>query len=291
METPFLKMHGLGNDFAVFDARRAPVRLDGASARAVADRRRGVGCDQVIVIEPPKEGGGAEAAGVPFMRIFNADGGEAGACGNATRCVGALLMAETGAETTAVETLAGVLNIQAAPGGAVRVDMGPVRTDWSEVPLARETDTLEVDFALGPFARPVCHNVGNPHAVFFVENAAHALLEELGPQIEHDPLFPERVNVQAVTVMDRAHLALRTWERGAGLTKASASGACAALVGAVRRGFSERRAEVRCPGGALMIEWDDNNRVHQEGPVSHAYTGVVDIAALTAAAQAEGQSA
>lgn len=291
METPFLKMHGLGNDFAVFDARRAPVRLDGPRARAVAERRRGVGCDQVIVIEPPKEGGGSGVPGVPFMRIYNADGGEVGACGNATRCVGALLMAETGAETTAVETLAGVLNMQAAPGGAVRVDMGLVRTDWSEVPLARETDTLDVDFALGPFARPVCHNVGNPHAVFFAEDTAHAPLAQFGPQIEHDPLFPERVNVQAVTVIDRAHLALRTWERGAGLTEASASGACAALIGAVRRGLSERRAEVRSPGGALMIEWDDNNRVHQEGPVSRAYSGAVDIDVLVAAAQAEGQSA
>lgn len=278
--TPFLKMHGLGNDFVVFDARSDPLALSAAEAGAIADRHRGVGCDQVIVMEPP------HADGDPvFMRIYNADGSESGACGNATRCVGSLLMAETGAATTAVRTRAGILPMWAADGGHVRVDMGPVNTDWRAVPLAGEADTLHVAFDAGPFSDPVAVNVGNPHAVFFVEDAQAAPLADFGYAIEHDPLFPDRINVQAAQVVARDHVIVRTWERGVGLTSASGSSACAVLAAAVRRGMMDRRGRVELAGGTLTVDWAADNHVYQEGPVSHSFQGELDIAALAAEAR------
>ncbi|MEX0759615.1 MAG: diaminopimelate epimerase, partial [Tistlia sp.] len=239
---PFRKMHGLGNDFVIVDARLEPFRPSAAQAAAIADRREGVGCDQLIVLEPDA------APADLFMRIFNADGSEAEACGNATRCVASLLFAE-GREAVTIRTLGGLLPCTPAADGQVTADLGPPRLDWREVPLARAMDTGRLDYAKGPLADPVALSLGNPHVVFFVEDPEGIDLAALGPAIEHDPLFPRRTNVQLVQVVSTTHLRQRIWERGVGLTRASGSGGCAAQVAAVRRGLTERRARVEQPGG------------------------------------------
>lgn len=268
---PFLKMHGLGNDFVVVDARRRAFDIGAGAARAIADRHTGIGCDQVIVIEPPRNGR-ADA----FMRIRNADGGEVAACGNGTRCVARLLMDERRADSALVETAAGLLRADAAPGGHVTVDMGEVRFGWRDIPLSRAVDTLHVPLAVGALADPVAVNVGNPHAVFFVGDADAVPLAELGPRIETDPLFPERTNVEAAQVLGRDRIRLRVWERGVGITLACGSGACAALAAAHRRGLAGRAAEVIVDGGALRIELRDDGHALMTGPVAVSFSGTVE---------------
>ncbi len=275
---PFTKMHGLGNDFVVLDGRARALGVGPAEARAIADRHIGVGCDQLLVVEKPRNG-----AADAFMRIFNADGGESGACGNGARCVARLLMAETGKDVASIETLAGVLAARAADGGMIEVDMGPAKFGWRDVPLAREADTLHLDFARGPLKDPVALNVGNPHVVFFVDDAEAVPLADLGPGIERDPLFPERTNVEAAQIVGPGEIRLRVWERGAGVTRACGSGACAALVAANRRRLTKRRAKVVLDGGALAIEWRRDDRVIMTGPVATSFTGVIDEGLLKGA--------
>ena len=272
---PFLKMHGLGNDFVVVDARHAPFVLDDDRARAIADRRRGVGCDQLIVLEPPTNG----AADI-FMRIRNHDGGEVEACGNATRCVAALVMAESGQETCTVETLAGLLPARAAGPGRIAVDMGDAKTGWRDIPVAREMDTLHLELDHGPLSDPVGVSIGNPHAVFFVNDAAAIDLARLGPELEHHPLFPERANIGVAQVLGRAHLRLRVWERGVGITRACGTGACAAAVAAHRRGLTERKVQVALDGGPLDLEWRADGHVIMAGPYATAFTGTLDESLL-----------
>ncbi|MFP4271109.1 MAG: diaminopimelate epimerase [Alphaproteobacteria bacterium] len=265
----FIKMHGLGNDFVVVDRRDGGVALDDATVRALADRRTGVGCDQLIVLEP------STRAHV-FMRIYNPDASEAGACGNATRCVAALV----GGEVT-VETVAGLLACRNL-GDEIEVDMGPVRTAWDAIPLAEpDPDTARVDLTVGPLTGPACCNVGNPHATFFVLDPKAVDLADLGPGIEHHPRFPERVNVGVCAVEAPDRLRLRVWERGAGLTRACGSAACAALVGAVRRGFAAPRATVHLDGGPLVITWrEDDGHVTMRGPATRVFDGTLDLEAL-----------
>lgn len=263
----FIKMHGLGNDFVIVDARDQAFVLDQDSARRIADRREGVGCDQLIVMEPPQSPG----ADV-FMRIRNADGGEVEACGNAARCVAALVMAEKSGPAT-IETVAGLLPSLPAPPGLVAVDMGPAVSDWAAIPLAEPRDTLHLDLALGGLSDPVAVNIGNPHAVFFVADCAAVALAELGPQLEHHPLFPERANISVATLSGPDRLRLRVWERGVGITRACGTGACAAAVAAARRGLTGRQVEVTLDGGALTIEWRADNHVIMTGPVSTAFHG------------------
>jgi diaminopimelate epimerase len=270
-ERAFIKMHGLGNDFVVIDARQDPFRLDDASARAIADRRSGVGCDQLIVMEPPS----VEAADV-FMRIRNADGGEVEACGNATRCVAALVMAERGSERCTVETSAGLLVARSLGPAQVAVDMGEARLGWREIPLAREMDTLHLDLSADGLADPVGVNIGNPHAVFFVADAEAVDLARLGPSLEHDPLFPERANIGVAEVSGADRLRLRVWERGVGLTRACGTGACAAAVAAHRRGLTGRKVEVTLDGGPLALEWREDGHVIMTGPVATAFRGVLN---------------
>ncbi|MEE9317980.1 MAG: diaminopimelate epimerase [Rhodospirillales bacterium] len=271
-------MHGLGNDFVVVDAREQPFDIGAAETRAIADRRLGVGCDQLLVVQPATNG----QADV-FMRILNADGGEAEACGNGTRCVAQLVMAETGKQEAQIETKAGLLKAEAVGNGNIAVDMGPVALDWQDIPLAREMDTLNLGLEAGPLSDPVGVNVGNPHAVFFVEDADGVPLEEIGPGIETDALFPERTNVGAAQVLDGGNIRLRVWERGAGVTQACGSGACAALVAAHRRELTGRSADVILDGGRLAIEWRDDNHVVMTGPVATSFTGVLDPALRTLA--------
>jgi diaminopimelate epimerase len=268
---PFLKMHGLGNDFVVLDGRRAPIAVDAAAARALADRRTGIGCDQVILLEPPRQ-----PAAQVLMRIRNPDGGEAEACGNATRCVADLLRRETGDPRVRIETIAGLLEAEALPDGRVAVDMGPVRTGWRDIPLSRPTDTERVELTLGPLSMPVCTNIGNPHATFFVDDVDAVDLAALGPVLEHDPLFPRRANIGVAAVRDRGNIRLRVWERGAGITRACGSGACAALVAANRRGLAAREAAVELDGGVLDIAWREDGRVVMTGPVALSFEGTFD---------------
>jgi diaminopimelate epimerase len=275
MRLPFTKMHGLGNDFVVIDVRSGPLRLSDEQKRRIADRRRGIGCDQLIVLEPSKR------ADV-FMRIFNPDGSEAGACGNATRCVAGRLMAESGVERIVVETISGLLETRAADRGDITVDMGEVRTDWRDIPVAQACDTLHLPLSLGSLADPVGVNVGNPHAVFFVSDVSAIDLEKIGPQLEHAPLFPQRANIEFVQFLTPGRLRMRVWERGAGITQACGSGACASLVAAARRGITGRKAKVVLDGGTLTIEWLPNNHVLMTGGWTTSFQGEIELADLPA---------
>jgi diaminopimelate epimerase len=278
MDAPFIKMHGCGNDFVVFDERTAPLGLTQARAAAIANRRTGVGCDQFIAIEPPPAGSNADA----FMRIRNPDGSEAGACGNATRCVAYLLAAETGRRQLVIQTISGHLPAELLAEGRVAVDMGEVRLDWRDIPLAAAADTLHLPLAEGPVADPAAASMGNPHATFFVADLAATPVETIGPKLEHAAIFPERANIGFVQVLARDRIRLRVWERGAGLTLACGSGACAALVNAARRGLTARRAAVLVDGGELEIEWRDDNHVLMTGPVATAFRGTLDLNSYTA---------
>jgi diaminopimelate epimerase len=267
----FSKMHGLGNDFVVVDARERTFAPSPAQVRALADRRTGVGCDQLIVIEKPSNGL-ADA----FMRIRNADGSEVSACGNATRCVAALLMREKGTRHAIIETAAGLLDAEAAGEGLISVDMGRVSFDWRDIPLAEAANTLSLDLHAGPLRSPVAVNVGNPHAVFFVEDAERAPIELFGPVVERHPLFPERTNVEVAQVLARDRIRLRVWERGVGLTRACGTGACAASVAAARRGLTDRSVAVVLDGGCLRIDWLRDDHALMTGPVATSFTGVLD---------------
>jgi diaminopimelate epimerase len=271
--TAFLKMHGLGNDFVVFDARGSHIALDRQSARALADRRFGVGCDQVIVIGAGQ--GGIDAV----MRIYNADGGEVESCGNATRCVARLLMEEKDCDRVVIDTPGGELICTDAGGGNVTVDMGAARLGWNEIPLARAVDTSNFALELGGETfQAAAVNVGNPHCVLFEGNADTAPVAQIGPGIETHALFPARTNVEFVTVKDRAHLRMRVWERGAGITSACGTGACASAVAAHRRGLADRKVEVMLDGGPLIIEWrESDGHVLMTGPATLAFRGEVDL--------------
>lgn len=275
----FIKMHGLGNDFAVVDAREHAFRVTPASVNALADRHTGIGFDQLITLEPSQN---ADAS--LFMRIHNADGGEVSACGNATRCVARLLY-EAGADgNIVIETAAGLLNARAVPAGnggtAYAVDMGPARQRWQDIPLARECDTSHLPLAAGPLSDPVAVSMGNPHAVFFVDDIAAIPIAELGPALEHDSLFPERANIGVAQLLGPDRLRLRVWERGAGLTQACGTGACAAAVAAHRRGLTGRSVETILDGGALHIDWREDGHVIMTGPAAISFTGSIDDALL-----------
>ncbi|MCA3284317.1 MAG: diaminopimelate epimerase [Roseomonas sp.] len=270
----FRKMHGLGNDFVVLDGRAAPLGLTSAQIVALADRRRGIGCDQLIILEPPPPGADI------FMRIHNPDGSEAGACGNATRCIASLVAAETGKARVVVRTIAGDLPSEAMPGGMWRVDMGSARLGWQDVPLAREVDTLHLPLALGGVADPAACSMGNPHATFFVPDLDALPINQIGPRLEHDPIFPDRANIGFVQVISQDHLRLVVWERGAGLTLACGSGACATIVNAHRRGLTGRAARISMPGGDLFMEWRADGHVMMTGPFATAFIGQVDPRAL-----------
>lgn len=268
MARRFLKMHGLGNDFVVLDAREDRFTVTPAQARAIADRRTGVGFDQLILIEPPRNAG-ADA----FMRILNPDGSESGACGNATRCVARLLAREAGAGAVTIETTAGLLASRENADGSVTVDMGPARLDWDRIPLAEAVDTLNVPLSAGPLHGATCVNMGNPHAVFFVPDAEAVDLAALGPGLEHHPIFPERCNIEVAQVLSPELIRMRVWERGAGITRACGTGACAVLVAAARRGLTGRKATIRLDGGDLRIEWREDGHVLMTGPVATSFTG------------------
>jgi diaminopimelate epimerase len=257
----FLKMHGLGNDFVVVDARGGANPVTPALARALGDRHRGVGFDQLAVIRDDSEA----AAAVDF---WNSDGSEAAACGNATRCVGRLLLAETGAAALDLRTGRGLLRVEDAGAGLIRVNMGQPELSWEAVPLARAMDLDALPLAGAPGAA----GMGNPHCVFVVPDLGAVDLAARGAAIEHDPLFPERTNVEFVEILDRETIRMRVWERGGMITLACGSGACAAAVVTARRGLTGRKVTVRLDGGDLGIDWREDG-VWMTGPATLVFEG------------------
>ena len=288
-ELAFTKMHGLGNDFVVIDARTgkpgAGLAISAAQAVAIADRRTGVGCDQFILIEDVPDGEANQGVDA-FMRIRNADGGEVDACGNATRCIGAVLLDETGKDTVLIRTGADLLTVTRAGNGAgyglVTVDMGLARVGWDEIPLSAEADTLHLDLSRGLLSDPAAASMGNPHATFFVDDAEAVAIAEHGPGLEHDPIFPERANIGVAQIIAPDRMRLRVWERGVGLTSACGTGACAAVVNAHRRGLADRRMVVVVDGGELLIDWREDRpggagRVFMTGPAKTSFSGVLTL--------------
>lgn len=261
MRVEFIKMHGLGNDFVVLDARaRALPGIDSRIAAALANRHTGIGCDQLVLLEP--------SASADFrMRIFNHDGGEVGACGNATRAVALL-----NGSPARIETIGGMLEASPTDGGA-RVDMGMPRFEWDAIPLAYPMDTITMPVGWDMLDNPGAVNVGNPHVIFFVADTEGVPLDRLGPEIERDPLFPERVNVNVATIESRNRIRLRVWERGAGLTLACGTGACATAVMAMRRRLVDSSVTVALPGGDLQIEWSEGGSIRMTGPASESFRG------------------
>lgn len=280
---PYWKMNGLGNDFVIIDTRLHAFRVNGRLARALADRVSGLGCDQMVALEP------SDRADV-FMRIFNADGSEVGACGNVTRCLAVLLAGETGRAASNIETAAGVLQAKALGRTAASVDMGAPRFQWSDIPLAHAVDDTSA-VVIGPAGAGAAQddlpglgpasvvNVGNSHCIFWVDDADAVDLARIGPALERHPLFPERANVSMATVDSPGGITLRVWERGAGLTKACGTAACAVAVAAVRLGRADRHVAVHLPGGALDIDWRNDDHIIMTGAVEREHHGEIDITA------------
>ncbi len=261
---PFLKMHGLGNDFIVFDARAEPLELSAAQVRGLCDRHTGIGCDQLIVVER------SDSADVR-ARFWNCDGEAVPSCGNGSRAVAVLV-----GGNPSIETAGGPLLASADAGGAT-IDMGLPHFDWDAIPLAYPMDTRTLPLAWGDLAQPGAANVGNPHVVFFVNDPAAIDMESLGPLIEHDPVFPARVNVGVASLPTRDHMMLRVWERGAGLTRACGTGAVAAVAVAQRRGLCDARVTVTLPGGDLVISRAETGHLLMAGPAVVAFIGSVDL--------------
>jgi diaminopimelate epimerase len=277
MARPFVKMNGAGNDFVVVNALETPFTPTADQARAIADRQTGQGCDQLIALEPSQT---ADA----FMRVWNADGGTVETCGNALRCVGWMLLQSTGKDQVTIDTLGGPTTARRAVDGRITVDMGAPRLEWEQIPLDEAMDTRGIELQVGPIDDPVLHtpgavSMGNPHVVFFMDHAPNdGFVRGTGSLIEHHPRFPEGVNVGFAHVLAPDRIRLRVWERGAGLTKACGTGACAALVAAARRGLTGRAATVEVDGGELMIDWDEaTGHVFMTGPVEVERTGTLAI--------------
>jgi diaminopimelate epimerase len=264
MSFHFTKMHGLGNDFVMLDARKQPIVIDAARARAIADRRTGIGCDQLILL-------GNSATATVSMRIWNADGSEVGACGNASRCVPVFI----GRDCT-IETTGGLIEARLDGAGAT-VDMGIARQQWEQIPLAYPLDTLSLPVGWDELTNPVAINVGNPHLVFFVDDVTRVPLDRLGPQIETDPLFPERINVNICQIETPDRVIMRTWERGAGLTQACGTGACATFAAGRLRGVLASQVTLSLPGGQLLLSEGAGGRLLMRGPAMRVFAGEADL--------------
>jgi diaminopimelate epimerase len=272
----FRKMQGLGNDFAVFDAREEAVAMSPEQARRIADRHFGIGCDTVVLLLP----GNARADAA--LRFFNADGGEVEACGNATRCVARLLMDERGLAGVRLESKGGLQVCSDAGKGLVMVDMGAPGLDWRDIPLGEPRDTIQFQFPLEDRTMTASAvSMGNPHCILFVGDAERAPVAQLGPLIENHALFPNRVNVEFAQVLDKEHIRMRVWERGIGITLACGTGAAATAVAAIRKGLVGRKVELVLDGGSLILEWrEDDGHVLMTGPGVTSFTGEVDLDSL-----------
>jgi diaminopimelate epimerase len=269
----FRKMNGLGNDFVVFDARSAPVAMTEARARAIADRRSGIGCDQLIVMEPSKR---ADVT----MRIWNNEGGEVESCGNASRCIADLIFTEKRTTRATIDTKGGFLVAEKAGDALVTIDNGAPRFDWKDIPLSEKFhDTRHIELQVGPVEAPLIHspsvvNVGNPHCIFWVKDLDVVDLSKVGPMLEHHPLFPERANITLARVDAKDHVTIRVWERGAGLTRACGTAACAVMAAGARIRIIGRKATVSLPGGDLFMECrESDGHILMTGPVSYDFEG------------------
>lgn len=269
----FRKMNGLGNDFVVFDARRRPVAMDEARARAIADRKTGIGCDQLIVLEPSTK---ADVT----MRIWNNEGGEVESCGNATRCIADILFDEKKTTRATIDTKGGFLVAEKGGEKLVTVDMGAPRFDWQEIPLSEKFhDTRYIDLHVGPvdaplIDRPSVVNVGNPHCIFWVKDLDVVDLAKVGPMLEHHPLFPKRANITLARIDDRGHVVIKVWERGAGLTRACGTAACAVMAAGHRLKRLDARATITLPGGDLfMAIRESDGHIIMTGPVAYEFEG------------------
>lgn len=274
----YLKMNGLGNDFVILDARQRHIKLDEERVRRICDRQKGVGCDQLIIMEQAP----SPAADI-FMRIYNAEGGEVDACGNATRCIGFLMVNELKKDLITIQTNTGLLQVR-PKGNLIEVDMGQPKLDWQDIPLAEEfADTTGIELQIGPIDNPVLHtpsvvSMGNPHAIFWVDDLDAHDLSLHGPMLENHPIFPERANISLAHVKSPNHIEINVWERGAGLTKACGTAACAVAVAAVRKNLTERVMTVTLPGGNLQIEWrESNGHVMMTGPYEFETQGQLDL--------------
>lgn len=259
---PFMKMHGLGNDFVIVDARAQSIDLTPALAKGIGHRQFGVGFDQLAVIE----NGESDA----HLVFYNADGSTSAACGNATRCIARFLMEETGKPELTLTTERGTLYARDAGNGLTSVNMGPPQLEWHQIPLAEEVDTLELPIEGGPSAT----GMGNPHCTFFVDNAEAIPLEEFGSRYEYHPLYPERTNVQVAQIIGPDHIRMRVWERGVGITLASGSSSCATAVAAARRGLTGRKVQIELDGGTIWIDWREDG-VWMTGPTAHVFSGTL----------------
>ena len=284
---PFVKMNGLGNEIVVVDMRTAPAAISAAEARAAA-QPAGAPYDQLMALYPPRTAGTDS-----YVRIFNNDGSEAGACGNGMRCVASLLTKASGKDRLKFEVDGRVLDTWKNADGRFTVDMGAPRFAWNEIPLAEEfRDTRAIELQIGPIDKPILHspsvvNMGNPHAVFWVDDVNAYDLAKIGPMLEHHPIFPERANITLCAIQSKEHIVIRTWERGAGLTKACGSAACAAAVAAARKRLTGRTVTVTLPGGDLAIEWRErDDHVLMTGPVAYEFEGRFDPALFAQAGAA-----
>jgi len=282
----YLKMNGLGNDFVVLDSRQQVFDINSDQVRWIADREQGIGCDQLIIIDPPKS-----AQTDIFMRIFNHDGGEVAACGNATRCVGALLAKETSRNSFVIETKAGIICAN-VDGKIVTVDMGKPKFDWQSIPLSEEFgDTRGIELQIGPIDDPVLHtpsvvNVGNPHAIFWVDKDPNEYdLARFGPMLENHPVFPERANITLARVLSDNEVKIIVWERGVGLTLACGTAACAVVAAGVRKKLFDRKITVNLPGGDLELEWrQSDDHILMSGPWSLDGEGEISLVSKTVGA-------
>ncbi|MBL0319479.1 MAG: diaminopimelate epimerase [Alphaproteobacteria bacterium] len=266
-DVAFLKMHGTGNDFVIVDNRQNLYSGFHNRIPALSNRRTGIGCDQFIVIEPSEK---ADC----FMRIYNADGSESGACGNASRCVGYLMMEEKQQGQASIETIAGLLNVfREREPLFITVDMGEAKLHWREIPLRQECNTLHVPVEIGPLVDGTAVSMGNPHIVFFRDDVDHFNLATWGPKVETNHFFPEKINVEIAQILTEDRILLRVWERGSGETLACGTGACATLVAASRRGLSAKKATISLPGGDIVVEWKTNNHVLMSGDVALSFKG------------------
>jgi diaminopimelate epimerase len=272
---PFRKMNGLGNDFVVFDGRKLALGMDDARARAIADRATGIGCDQLIVME------NSDIADVR-MRVWNNGGGEVTSCGNASRCIADLIFDEKQATTASIDTKGGFLVARKAGDKLVTVDNGVPRFDWKDIPLSEPFhDTRHIELQVGPIDAPLIHspsvvNVGNPHCIFWVKDLDVVDLSRVGPMLEHHLLFPERANIILARVDARDHVTVKVWERGAGLTLACGTGACAVMAAGARIKVIDRKCRVTLPGGDLFMEWREaDDHILMTGPVAYEFDGVL----------------
>ena len=274
-QIPFRKMNGLGNDFVVLDARARPIAVTESSAKAISDRKTGIGCDQLIVLEK-------SADFDVRMRIWNAEGGEVQSCGNASRCIADLLFNETAKNTATISTKGGLLIASKAGDKMVTIDQGVPKFGWKDIPLSEPfADTRHIELQYGPIDHPLIHspsvvNVGNPHCIFWVEDLDVVDLSRAGPMLENHPLFPERANISFAKVIARDHIILRVWERGAGLTKACGTAACATMAAGHRIKIIDDKCRITLPGGDLLMAVRENDgHIMMTGPVAYEFDGVL----------------